>query len=214
MGTITETFANLSEYLLTEQKKSKKHSTEVDLILSKLLKSFLPAGLRSGSGTITDVKDRQAGPLDIVAAIDNFPPFGEGQAATYMADGVAFCLQVKNWAENDLTQFAELALQIKKLERKKKTSIPCLAVSFGLLPLPELTQFLNSKAGQSVDGILCVGHHFLLRNSQGWYGESSRVPFVTERPGPEALKAFTFFLLHLSQSALGLPFGLADYQHL
>ncbi len=214
MGTITETFANLSEYLLAEQKKSKKHSTEVDLILSKLLKPFLPSGIRCGTGTITDIKDRQAGPLDIVAGIETFPPFGDGQAATYLADGVTFCLQVKNWAENDLTHFGELAAQIKKLERKKKSSIPCLAVSFGLLPLPELAQFLKSKAGQSVDGIYCVGHHLMLRNSQGWYGDPTHVPFVTERPGPESLKAFTFFLLQLSQTALGLPFGLSDYQHL
>jgi hypothetical protein len=214
MGTITESFSNLSEYLLTEQKKSKKHSTEVDLILTKLLKPFLPSGIRCGTGTITDIKDRQSGPLDVVASIETFPSFGDGQAATFVGDGVAFCLQVKNWAENDLTHFGELAAQIKKLERKKKNPIPCLAVSFGLLPIPEVTQFLHSSAGQSVDGILCLGHHLVLRNSQGLYGDPVRVPFVTERPGPEALKAFTFYLLQLSQSALGLSFGLSDYQHL
>jgi len=90
----------------------------------------------------------------------------------------------------------------------------CLADSFELLPLQELNQFLRSKPGQPVDGILCVGHHFVLRNSKGWYGNPTRVPVVTERSGPEALKGFTFFLLQLAQTALNMPFGLADYQHL
>ena len=214
MGAITESFANLSDYLADQYKKSKKRASQVDLILSKALKPFLPAGIRCGCGTITDIKDRQVGPLDIVAGIDSFPPFGEGQATTYLAEGVVFALQVRNWAENDLTQFGEMASQIKKLERNKKDPIPCLAVSFGLLPLSELYPFLNSKSGEPVDGVLCVGHHVVIRNSRGWYGDPARVPFVTEHPGPEALKAFTFFLLQLSQAALNLPFGLADYQHL
>ncbi len=214
MGTITESFANLSEYLAEQNKKSKKRSAQVDLILSKVLRPFLPSGIRCATGTITDIRDREVGPLDIIAGIDSFPPFGDGLAATYLADGVVFALQVRDWAETDLTQFGEMALQIKKLERKKRTPIPCLAVSFGLLPLPELSQFLNSKQGQAIDGVLCVGHHIVLRNSSGWYGNPARVPFVTERPGPEALKAFTFFLLQLAQTALNLPFGLADYQHL
>jgi hypothetical protein len=54
----------------------------------------------------------------------------------------------------------------------------------------------------------------MIRNTQAWYGDPERVPFVSERGGAEALKAFTFFLLQLAQSALGLPFGLAGYQHL
>jgi hypothetical protein len=214
MGTLTESFTNLNEYLLTERKKSSKRSTEIDLVLSKVLQPLMPFGLRCGTGTITDIKDRQVGPLDIIASVNAFPAFSNGSASTYLADGVVFALQVKDWSESDLTEFGEMALQIKKLERKKKSPIPCFAVSFGQLSLPELSQFLNSKPGQPVDGILCVGHHIVLRNSQGWYGDPGRVPFVTESPGPEALKAFTFFLLQLSQTAMGLPFGLADYQHL
>jgi hypothetical protein len=214
MGILTESFGNLSEYLLAEHKKSKKHSAQVDLVLSSLLKPFLPGGIRCGAGTISDVKDRQAGPVDVVATLDTFPPFSNGSASTYMADGVVFALQVRDWAEHDLSQFGELTAHVKKLEHKKKNRIPCLAVSFALLPLPELTQFLIGKSGQSVDGVLCIGHHFILRNSQGLYGNPSKVPFVTQRPGPEALKSFTFFLMHLSQAALRLPFGLADYQHL
>jgi hypothetical protein len=214
MGTITESFGNLSEYLLLEQKKSKRRASSVDLIESSLLKPLLPAAIRCGSGTITDIKDRQVGPLDVVATLDTFPPFSEGSASTFMADGVIFGLQIRDWAEDDLTQFGETVRQLKKLERKQRGAIPCLAVSFGLLPLTELSQFLNSQAGQMVDGILCVGHHAILRNSQGWYGDPSRVPFVTEPSGPEALKAFTFLLLQLAQTALGWPFGLADYQHL
>ena len=214
MGIITECFSNMSDYLLAEQKKSRSRTTGVDLLLSHLIKPMLPGAIRCGSGTIADVKDRQVGPLDIVATVDSFPPFGEGSAKTFLADGVIFALQIRNWAEDDLTQFGDLARQLKKLERKRKSPIPCLAVSVGPLPLPELTQFLESKPGQSVDGILCLGHHVIIRNSLGWYGQTSRVPYVTERPGPEALKAFTFFLLQLAQSSLSQAFGLADYQHL
>ena len=214
MGTVTESFANLSEFLTEQNKKSKKRATQVDLILSKALKPFLPSAIHCGSGIIIDIKDREVGPFDLIATVDSFPPFGEGQASAFLGDGVVFALQVRDWAETDLTQFGEMALQIKKLERKKRVPIPCLAVSFGLLPLPELSQFLMSKQGQAVDGVLCVGHHIVLRNSMGWYGNSVRVPFVTERPGPEALKAFTFFLVQLAQMALHQPFGLADYQHL
>jgi hypothetical protein len=214
MGVITESFVNLSDYLADEYKKSKKRASQIDLVISKALLPFLPAGIRCGTGKIADIKDRQVGPLDVIAATDSFPPFGDGPAATYLSDGVIFALQIRNWAESDLTEFGEMASQIKKLERKTKIPIPCLAVSFGLLPLTELNQFLNSKPGQAVDGILCVGHHVVLRNYRGLYGDPVRVPIVTEQPGPEALKAFTFFLLQLSQGALNRPFGLADYQHL
>jgi len=214
MGTITESFGNLGDYLLAEHQKSKRRGAGADLVLSSLVKPFLPAAIRCAVGTVTDIKDRQAGPFDLVASIDSFPPFSEGSAATFLADGVLFVLQVKNWKESDLTHFGEQALQLKKLERKKAGPIPCLAVSFENLALTELSQFLNSKAGQYVDGILCIGHHVILRNNLGLYGDSSRVPFVTEQQGPQALKAFTFLLLQLSHAALGLPFGLADYQHL
>src|SRR5437879_4649841 len=145
MGTVTESFANLSEYLVGQHKKSKKRADQVDLVLSKLLKPLLPAAIRCGPGTITDVRDREVGPLDIIGSIDSFPPFGEGQASTHLADGVVFAVQIRDWAEADLTHFGDLSLQIKKMERKKKTAIPCLAVSFGPLPLAELSEFLNSK---------------------------------------------------------------------
>jgi hypothetical protein len=214
MGSVTESLANLNEHLTQEYKKSQKRSSQINLILSKVLNPFLPSGIRCGSGIITDIKDRQVGPLDIIASVENFPPLGEGPASVFLADGVLFALQVRDWAENDLTEFGEVARHLKQLDRKRKTPIVCLAVSFGLLPLPELDQFMKSKSGQFVDGVLCVGHHIVLRNSMGWYGDSNRVPFVTERQGAEALKAFLFFILQLTQSAVNLPFGLADYQHL
>jgi hypothetical protein len=214
MGTITESFGNLSDYLLSEYRKSKRQSSEAELLLTHLFKPLMPSAIRLGTGTVTDIKDRQVGPFDVVAVTDRFPPFSEGTASTFLADGVVFALQVRNWTESDLTQFGELSRQIKKLERNKKDPIPCVAVSFEPLPLRELSQFLNGKTGQAVDGVLCVGHHVILRNVSGLYGDPGRVPFVTEQPGPEALKAFAFYLLELSHVALNLPFGLADYQHL
>jgi len=214
MGTITESFGNLSEYLLVEYKKPKRRAAAADLLLTHVVKPFLPSAIRCGAGTVTDIKDRQVGPFDVVAAMDRYPPFSEGAASTFLSDGVIFALQTRNWSESDLTQFGEMSRQMKALERKTKTPVSSLAVSFEPLSLRDLSQFLNSKAGQAVDGILCVGQHVILRNASGLYGDPGRVPFVTEQPGPEALKAFTFYLLELSHAALGLPFGLADYQHL
>src|SRR5689334_9881378 len=118
MGSITESFSNLSDYLIGQNKKPLKRAGQIDLFLNKVLKPHLPAAIRCGPGVITDVRDREVGPLDIIASIDSFPPFGDGQAMTYMADGVIFALQVRDWAEADLTQFGEMALQIKKLEVK------------------------------------------------------------------------------------------------
>jgi len=214
VGTITESFGNLSEYLLAEYKKPKRRGAAAELLVSNIVKPFLPSAMRCEAGTVTDIKDRQVGPFDAVAAIDRYPPFSEGTAATFLSDGVVFALQARNWAESDLTQFGELSRQLKALERKTKTPVSSLAVSFEPLPLRDLSQFLTSNAGQAVDGVLCVGQHVILRNASGLYGDPGRVPFVTEQPGPEALKAFTFYLLELSHAALGLPFGLADYQHL
>src|SRR6266700_82699 len=136
MGTVTESFVNLNEFLVEQNKKSKKRADQVNLVLSKLLKPFLPSAVRCGSGIIIDINDREVGPFDLIAAVDTFPAFGEGQASSYVADGVVFALQVRDWTESDLTQFGEMAFQTRKLERKKKVPIPCLAVSFGLLPLP------------------------------------------------------------------------------
>ena len=66
----------------------------------------------------------------------------------------------------------------------------------------------------SVDGLLTLAQHVMVRNVSGSYGDVEKVPFVSERGGPEALKSFAFLLLQLSQSFIGQPFGLTDYQHL
>ncbi len=213
MGAITESFSNLTEHLLGEYKKAKKPSAAVGFFAGQI-RNLLPTSIRMGPGTIIDLKERQAGPFDAIATTDNFPPFGQGNASSFLADGVVFTLQIKNWSEHDLTQYGALVKQLKKLDKKRKSEIACLAVSFEPISLSELTSFLGASSGQAVDGVLCLGHHFILRNSLGLYGNPEKVPFVSERSGPEALKAFTFFLLRLSQAALNQPFGLAHYQHL
>ena len=126
MGTITDSFANLNEHLVAEQKKLKKPGAAADLLLKKWLEPLLPSGLRCVTGTITDIKDRQIGPLDVIAVTENFPPFSEGLASTTLADGVVFCLQVRDWAENDLSQFGEMALQIKASNAKRRIAHPLL----------------------------------------------------------------------------------------
>lgn len=216
MGTITENFANLSELLLAESKSvpGSRRPAFADVLANRWLRSFLPGGLRCGRGAILDIKDRQVGPFDLIGCSERFPGFGEGAATSYVADGVVFCINARDWVSSDLSHFGELATQVNKLERKPKKPIACFAVSYTPLVLEEVTQFLKGKAGESVSGVLTLGHHIVIRNTAGWYGDPKRIPFVTERAGPEALKALTFLLIELSQTALGMPFGLANYQHL
>jgi hypothetical protein len=82
------------------------------------------------------------------------------------------------------------------------------------LPAAQVSEFMKSSDGQAIDGVLAIGQHLMLRNSQGWYGDAQRIPFVTERGEGESLKAFAFWLVHIMQNALNQPYQLADYQHL
>src|SRR5271154_6711892 len=107
MGSITENFSSLSELLLADYAAHRAPDREV--LTSRLLRPLLPASFCCGMGQIVDLKDRQLGPFDIVVCWDAYPPLGEGMAHQFLADGVAFCLQVRNWKEQDLTQFASLA---------------------------------------------------------------------------------------------------------
>jgi hypothetical protein len=163
---------------------------------------------------IVDIKDRQVGPFDIIGCTESYPTFGEGAASTFLADGVLFCIQARNWGENDLTQFGEMAAQLKMLEGKRSYPLICAAVAFDPLSLDHVAEFLKSPAGQAVDAVLSLGSNLTIRNTQAWYGDPQKVPFVTERGGAPSLKAFTFFLIQLAQNALGIPFGLTSYQHL
>lgn len=214
MGLITESFGNLSDYLVSEYRKTHQPASTIQALITQFLAPHLPAGIRYGSGSIIDVREREVGPFDVVGTLDNYPAFGHGASSVYVSEGVQFVIQARNWAEHDLTQFGAVADQLKSLERKRKPAITCLAISYELLPLNEIYSFLSGPAGKSIDGILCLGHHIVLRNNHGLYGDPTRVPFVTEHPGPEALKALGFSLMHLTQSALNQTFGLADYQHL
>jgi hypothetical protein len=222
MGTITDTFSDLCEVLisdyqkLTESKpdKATQRTRACDLLVSRVLRPILPSSIRLGMGLILDVKDRQAGAFDIIGGWELYPPLGEGMAHRFFIDGVVFTLQVRNWASDDLTQFGEVAALLKNLERRPQAPVFCAAVSFEPLPAAHVLDFLKSKPGQSADAVLCIGEYFTLRNSRGWFGNAQSIPFVTERGAGEALKAFTFLLLQLCQTFMGLPFSLADYQHL
>ncbi len=135
-------------------------------------------------------------------------------ASQFIADGVAFCLQVRDWKEEDLTQFAAMAGKLKALIRRTQAPLYCAVVGFDSLPANQVTEFMKSSAGQSIDGILSVGQHLILRNSQGWYGDPQKVRFVTEKGDGESLKGFAFWMLRIAQSFVGIPYQLADYQHL
>jgi hypothetical protein len=212
MGSITENFSNLNEVLLTEYRG--RMFPERDILTSRFLKPLIPAAFRIGMGQIVDLKDRQLGPFDIVGCWEAFPPLGEGMASQFLVDGVAFCLQVRNWKEQDLTQFAAMAGKLKALSRKTKSPILCAVVGFEPMPADQVSEFMKSSAGQAIDGVLSIGQHLMLRNSQGWYGDPKRVPFVTEKGDGESLKGFAFWLVHIMQTFLGVPYQLAEYQHL
>lgn len=217
MGSLTEGFANLTGVLLADYGAAlpgARRPSAAAVFSSRLLKPMLPGAVRCGSGLLFDIEDRQAGPFDIVGTWEAFPAIGEGSGSLYPVEGALFALQARDWSVCDLTEFGRLATDLKQLERKKKTPVFCAAVSFEPLVLDHVSDFLKSQAGQAVDGVLTLGHHVIIRNSQGWYGHPDQVPYVSERGAAEALKSFTLLLLQLSQSAVGLPFGLADYQHL
>jgi hypothetical protein len=212
MGSVTENFASLSEVLLSDYSAQK--APPRNILLNRLIRPLLPAAMRTGIGQIVDIKDRQLGPFDIIGCSELYPPLGEGLAGQFLVDGVAFCLQVRNWKEEDLTQFAAMAGKLKALIRRTKSPIPVAVISFETLPAPQVAEFMKSSAGQGIDGVFAIGQHLMLRNNQGWYGDPKRIPFVTEKGDGPSLKAFAFWLTHLSQTALGLPYLLADYQHL
>ncbi len=216
MGTITESFSNLSDLLLAQKPNSSTFTTPTtsQFLITRWLRPLLPASVHLGTGIVVDLKDRQVGPLDIVGCLEAYPAFGEGLASQFLVDGVLFCMQARDWTVHDLTEFGALATQLKKLESKKSAKVLSAAVSFELLSLEHVSEFLKSPAGQGVDAVLSLGNNLVIRNSQGWYGDPERVPFVTQRGAAEALKSFTFFLIQIAQGAVGLPFGLADYQHL
>jgi hypothetical protein len=212
MGSITDNFSTLSEVLRADH--TARRTPDREIVLSRLLRPILPGAFRCGMGEIVDLKDRQLGPFDIITCWEVYPPLGEGMAHTFLADGVALCVQVRNWKEEDLTQFAKMAGQLKSLERKKKNPIFCAVVGFDSLPAKQVAEFMKSAVGQSIDGVLAVGEHVMIRNSQGWYGKATQVPYVTEQGAGESLKAFAFWLAQITQSFLNMPYALSDYQHL
>jgi hypothetical protein len=212
MPSITDTYATLTEVLLSDYQGKKGPAHKI--FSTRLLKPLLPAAVRIGTGQLLDIKDRMLGPFDIVGCWEAFPPLGEGMASQFIVDGVLFCLQVRDWKEEDLTQFAAMAGQAKMLARKTAMPLICAAVGFESLPVAQVAEFLKSATGKPIDAVLSIGQHFTVRNEQGWYGDSQRIPMVTEKGEGESLKGFAFWMTHLVQTFLGMPYHLGDYQHL
>ena len=217
MGTVTDKFADLTEVLRAEYVRDSgtpRPALGGQILIEKLLRPLLPAAIRVGPGTVVDVKDREVGLFDAVGCAEAWPPIGTGSATTYLLDGVAFVVQARDWASSDLTQFGELAQQLKGLGRSTARPLWCGAVSFNDVALAEIRDFLASPAGSALDGMISLGSHVVIRNTRGTYGDPATVPFVTERGSGESLKSFAFALVHAAQSFLGIPFGLSGYQHL
>jgi hypothetical protein len=221
MGSLTEGFASLSDFLRAPQQTAAPTASgapgrrmSAERLTRHLLRPLLPAAVRLGPGSVLDLGDRQVGPFDNVACQDAYPAFGDEGAAQYLADGVIFALNARDWAAEALSDFASWSRQLKGLTRRKPQPIFAAAVSLDPMALDQLGDFLRGPEGASVDAVLCIGHHLIVRNDRGLYGPPERVPFVTQRDPAQALKAFAFLLLELTQGALGRPFELADYQHL
>jgi len=109
-------------------------------------------------------------------------PLWEGQLR-FSGDGVVCALQVRDWAETDLTQFAKW-LSDQKLERKNGSdSMPGRPVSGSSLcrafPVPE------QKAGPGLDES-CASSHIVLRNS--WGTETTYGCRFGPKPRPERSK--------------------------
>ena len=145
---------------------------------------------------------------------DFWPPIGQGAANFYLADGVIFCLSARNWATQDLTEFAVKAKELKSLKRKTPAPVLCAAFSYTPLEASEVMEFMKSSAGASIDAVFSLGKNLVVRNNLGWYGDPKTIPFVTEPIAGPAMKFFAFYLLQAVHAAAGVPFGWADYQHL
>ncbi len=214
---ITDYFNTLTDILKMEYEAAQKvprHGYTAHILSERLLKPFLPSSIRHSTGLVLDIKERSVGPFDVVAALDHWPPVGQGEGSLYMAEGVVFCLSAKDWAKSDLTQYAQMAKTVKSFERKASLPIQAIAFSYTPLEVPEVLEFLKSNAGDSVDAVFSLGNSLVIRNAQGWYGDPQKVPFVTEKTAGPALKFFAFYLLQIVHAAQGIPFGWADYQHL
>ena len=70
---------------------SKRPRAAAELFLNMCSSRFCPPRSAAAPGTVTDIKDRQVGPFDIIAAVDSFPPFGEGTASTLFVGRRCFC---------------------------------------------------------------------------------------------------------------------------
>lgn len=214
---ITDYFAALTDILRQDYQDSlrqPRHGRLAEIVRERLLRPFLPTTTRFSTGSVMDVRERQAGPFDVVASADAWPAVGQGESSIFMADGVMFALSARDWARSDLTQFAQAAAVVKTFPRQSPLPIQMAAFSFTPLELKELQEFLTSAAGQAVDAVYSLDRGLIVRNSLGWYGTPAAVPFVTESVAGPALKFFAFWLMQCVQSAAGKSFGWADYQHL
>ena len=214
---ITDYFTSLTQVLQLDYAaslKAPKHGEMLNTLTKRLIAPLMPASVRHGPGFVLDLLERQAGPFDVIAASDLWPPIGQGEANMYLADGVIFCLAARDWSSADLTQFAETAKALKALKRKVAHPILCAAFSYTPLEAPEVLEFLKSGAGDAVDAVFSLGKNLVVRNTLGWYGDPQKIPFVTENVAGPALKFFAFYLLQAVHQAAGVPFGWADYQHL
>ena len=214
---ITDYFASLTQVLQADYaaaQKAPRHGEMLKHVSERFLSPLMPANVRHSSGYVMDIQERQAGPFDVVAASDLWPPVGQGEAGRYLIDGVIFCLAAKDWAAADLTQFAATAKDLKMLKRKNPAPVLCAAFSYTPLDAQEVLEFMKSGAGASIDAIFSLGKNLVIRNNLGWYGDPQKIPFVTEPIAGPAMKFFAFYLLQAVHKAANVPFGWADYQHL
>jgi hypothetical protein len=223
MGSLSDAFSSLSDVMQADVKalglgaKSPKprRAAESEILVNRLLKTFVPKTVQFGGGNLVDVLDRQVGPFDLVAHADTFPALGDPAASLFLSDGVIYTLAVSDqWTDKDLSAYADMASQAKTLQRKGTTPLFNGVVDFGRLDYAQASAFLRLPIARPIDFFFSLGQYCVIRNLHGWYGNAQEIEFVTERGGPESLKAFALLQLQVVHQYLNLPFTYGDYQHL
>ena len=128
--------------------------SEREILVREFLAKVLPPPFRFGTGMIIDSEGRTSGQLDIVVEFPFLPSFPTPGAPerVYLADSVAFVVEVKSNLSTQWDQVADKAAQMAPLRRKwsqhwhygprgypespgpKESQIPFLAVGFEGFP--------------------------------------------------------------------------------
>lgn len=99
---------------------SASKGSERETLIREFLRRLFPPPFRFGTGAITDASDGFSGQLDIVVEwpfLMSFPTVGANDRL-YLAESVAFCIEVKSSLDSQWDQVKSSAEKVKPLRRK------------------------------------------------------------------------------------------------